>query len=221
MPLKAEAAKLRQHAEDMQSMANEAAYSAKEVELLRKEVSAAKQSALASQKAAEAAEAQNIALKEAERLANERAEALKDEAKKSNKMFADEFEKKIQTLEASLNSKTEELKESKNTIVILRHRLDEIMHKAEVATAGRDRKQTEINSKEEEICALQVRVREVEGILASYKAENEKFFSVKEKYKATITNLERQVVKLKEEKAQVSMWCNQLISEREQSQQTF
>jgi len=136
-------------------------------------------------------------------------------------LFADEFEKKIQTLEASLNSKTEELKESKNTIVILRHRLDEIMHKAEVATAGRDRKQTEINSKEEEICALQVRVREVEGILASYKAENEKFFSVKEKYKATITNLERQVVKLKEEKAQVSMWCNQLISEREQSQQTF
>lgn len=40
---------------------------------------------------------------------------------------------------------------------------------------------------------MQVKLRELEGVLREYKKENSKFFEMKERYKATIAALERQV----------------------------
>lgn len=40
---------------------------------------------------------------------------------------------------------------------------------------------------------MQVRLKEYEGALREYKKENSKFFEAKERYKATIASLEREV----------------------------
>ena len=216
VPLKTEAAALRKETEELRARdKNELALS-EEISMLRKELVAAKQAASASQKAVEAAEAQKRAALESESLAKEKAQTVKANADKSLEMIKTDYEKKIEHLESSLQLKNKEIEEKGTKSVMLRQKLDETMHKLEVATAIRDRRQGEINSREEEICALQVRLKEVEGILGQYKAENEKFFKLKEKYKATIASLERDLRKKEAEKVTLTQMCDQLLSEKEE-----
>jgi len=215
VPLKSEAAALRKEAEELRAQEKNTLALSEEMSMMRKELLAAKQAASASQKAVEAAEAQKRAALESESLAKEKAQSVKANADQSLEMMRTDYEKKIEHLESSLQSKNKELEEKGTKSAMLRQKLDETMHKLEVATAVRDRRQGEINSREEEICALQVRLKEVEGILGQYKTENEKFFKLKEKYKATIASLERELRKKEAEKATLTQMCDQLLSEKE------
>jgi chromosome segregation ATPase len=164
----------------------------------------------------EAAEAQKRAAIESESLAKEKAQAVKANSDKSLDTMRADYEKKIEHMESSLQLKNKEIEEKGTKSTMLRQKLDETMHKLEVATAVRDRRQGEINSREEEICALQVRLKEVEVILGQYKSENEKFFKLKEKYKATIASLEGELRKKEAEKVTLTQMCDQLLSEKEE-----
>jgi len=216
VPLKSEAALLRKEIKELQACEKDALSLFEEIKMTKKELIAAKQAASASQKAVEAAEAQKRAAIESESLAKEKAQSVKANADKSLEMMRTDYEKKIEYLETSLQLKNNELEEKGTKSAMLRQKLDETMHKLEVATAVRDRRQGEINSREEEVCALQVRLKEVEGILGQYKNENEKFFKLKEKYKATIASLERDLRKKEAEKATLTQMCDQLLSEKEE-----
>lgn len=206
---------MRDEVNQMHINLKEAKSKCEEIDMLRKELEASRNAAMAARKAAEAAEAVNHAAQEAQRLAEEKADAALAQNAKEIENLKYQYEVRLKNMQSSLDTKTAELAESSKRMVLLRNKLDETMHKSEVAIAGRDRKQAELNSKEDEICALQVRLKDIEAVLASYKAENEKFFSVRLKYKATIANLEHQVDVLQSDKAELTKMCDELLSEAE------
>jgi hypothetical protein len=60
-----------------------------------------------------------------------------------------------------------------------------------------------------------VRLKEYEGALREYKKENGRFFEAKERYKATIAGLEREVQAKEREKKQLLDMCNELMTRLE------
>ena len=92
-----------------------------------------------------------------------------------------------------MGAKDAEIQEWKDKHTAIARQHDEAVHRAHIAQAAKDRKAHEVALKEEELCNMSVRLREFEDVLGQYKAENEKFAGTKERYKAAVVALEKEV----------------------------
>ena len=183
--------------------------------MLRQELSAAQQAAAAAQQAAAAAKAEAAAAREAERLAEVRSAAGASAAAEAEKRWAAKFEGEARRAAAALASKDAEVATWRDRHAALARQHDDAVHRAHLAQAARERKEAEVARKEEELCAMEVRGREVEGVLGRYKEENAKFYGVKERYKAAVAALERELAAKDAEKATLSAMCSDLMSRLE------
>lgn len=185
-PLKAEAAALRQGGELLKGRLADADRKAQEAEAMRLELAAARQALGAAQEAVAAAKAEAMAAREAERLAERRAADTAAAAQDKEQWWSSKCQEEAQRAQQALTGKDTEVK-------ALRERHDDAVHRAQLSKAAKERKEMEIQRKEEEICAQEVKLQEMEAMLMRYKEENGKFFEVKQQYKATINALENEL----------------------------
>jgi len=182
---------------------------------LEQELAAAHQVAQASQQIASAAQAEAGAAKEAARLAEHRTKQAISAAATVDQQWAAKLETESQRAEQIAIEKEAEIASWREKYASIARQHDDAVHLAHVAQAAKERKCKEVVTKEEEICSLEVRLREVERVLGEYKVENDKFFSVKERYKTLLAGLEREVAVKEEEKSRLAAMCNELMCQAE------
>jgi len=78
-----------------------------------------------------------------------------------------------------------------------------------VAHAAKERASNELLRREEELCSLSVKLKEVERMLGQYKAENEGFYETKQ-------ILKRELESKEEENARLSLMCEELLQVAEE-----
>jgi len=78
-----------------------------------------------------------------------------------------------------------------------------------VAHAAKERASNELFRREEEVCSLSVKLKEVERMLGQYRAENEGFYETKQMLKKELENKE-------EENARLSLMCEELLQVAEE-----
>lgn len=182
LPLKQEATALRESLKMMQERTENLNSAQDEIQLLRNEIQTLKKSEEALKNSVEAAEARAQAAVESEQLAHGRLESerQKDERKIS------QLVEQIRVLESKRDTTQDEIDRQKEKYDSLRQHLEESMHRCEVACAGYERKKLEVTAREEEVYTLQVENKELRKRLDDYRAENEKFYHTREKYRAQI-----------------------------------
>lgn len=214
-PLKAEAAALRRGADVLRAKIAQGEATSARVTQLEQEVAAAQQAALAAQQSAEAAKAEAAAAREAERLAEQRAAAAGASIREAEGRWAAKYEAEAKRAQQALSAKEAEVSSWREKHAALARQHDDLLHRVHVAQAAKERKGAEVARKEEEICALEVRLQEVMNVLEGYKAENSKFVGVKEHYKATIVELQKQNATLAEEKTRLVVMLNETMNRLE------
>lgn len=208
MPLKAEASALRRGGELLRGKLTEVEGRASRAQELEEELGAARASVAA-------AKAEATAAREAERLAERKVTAVSTTLADAEKRWSTKFEAEMRRLEATLAAKDSEIQAWRDKHTALARQHDEAVHRAHLAQAARERKAAEVARKEEEICALEVRLNGFERVLSQYRAENEKFAATKERYKAAVAALEQEVAAKDAEKLTLTSMCNELLSRLE------
>ncbi|KAL4859646.1 hypothetical protein ACK3TF_000728 [Chlorella vulgaris] len=201
LPLKSEAAGLRQDVAALQKRAVSeelrAHKAASEVAAARDELAAAQQQAAGHQSALAEREAEMVAAREAQQRLQQQ---LAQEQRRAEKALA------------ACDAELEDLRSKHGGLT---RQYDEAVHRINLAKQARERAQREAKRKEEEVVALEVRLKQVEGALTDYKAENRKFFDMKERYKSIIAGLEKEVQAKEEDKSQLLGMCNDLMTRLE------
>lgn len=182
LPLKQEATALRESVKMMQERTENLNSAQDEIQLLRNEIETLKKSEEALRNSVEAAEARAQAAVESEQLVHGR---LESERQKDGRKIS-QLEEQIRVLESERDTNQGEIDRLKEKYDSLRQHLEESMHRCEVACAGYERKKLEVNAREEEVYTLQVENKELRKRLDDYRAENEKFYHTREKYRAQI-----------------------------------
>ncbi|GAB4818033.1 hypothetical protein N2152v2_005079 [Parachlorella kessleri] len=197
LPLKAETVPLRQEVQALSAQLGQEQARAHKAEQaahgLQEDLATAREQLRAAKGEAAAALAAAAAARQSEQQAELRCKA---EAKRSTQALA---------------AAQAELAEVQARYATLTRQYDEVVHKANLARQARERAAGELGRKEEEICALELRTKELESVLLAYKKENAKFYERKEQYKAHIADLERQVQEKENEKEQLLSMCDDLM----------
>lgn len=219
LPLKSEAVALRKGGAALRAELAERERAMKKAAELEQEIVAARKVIDAAQKAGEVAKAEAIAAREAERLAEKRAADAAALLEGTERKWAAKYEAEGKRAEKVLHAKAVEVKGLKEKLEALSRSHDDAVHRYHVEQAKKERKEKEISLREDEICDLQLKLKEMERVLGEYRAENEKFYGVKEKYKAAVAALEAELVKKERENASLANMCNELLTDLEQKQQ--
>ncbi|PSC75424.1 hypothetical protein C2E20_1600 [Micractinium conductrix] len=201
VPLKAQAAGLRQELAAMQKR------------VVAEELKAHKAGSDAAAARQDLAAAQAVARDGCAALAEANAEAAA--AREREQRLQQQLAGEQRRLEKAVASKAGELGELHAAHAALTKQYDEAVHRANLARQARERAQAEVARKEEEVVTLEVRLKEYEGALREYKKENGKFFEMKERYKATIAGLEREVQAKEKDKQELLAMCNDLMARLE------
>lgn len=192
-PLKNEAVALRRGADTLRTRLAEEGGKMKQIAQLEAQLAAAQAATAAAQQSAAASKAEAEVAKEAERLAEKRAAEAVATVKDTERKWAAKFSAEATRAEQALAAKDAEIQAWKDKHAAIARQHDEAVHRAHLAQAAKERKAAEVGRKEEEICTLEVRLREFERVLGQYRVENEKFASTKERYKAAMGALEKEV----------------------------
>ena len=190
----------------------------KRIAQLEAELSAARAATTAAQQSAAAYNAEVEAAREAERVLQKRVAEATSAVQEAEKRWAAKFAAEATRAEQALASKATELSQWKDKHAAMARQHDEAVHRAHMVQAAKERLQAEVGRKEEEICAMEVRMKEVENVLVQYRAENKKFAAVKEEYKRIIAQREDEVMALQHEKNTLASMCNELLSRLEGQQ---
>jgi len=213
-PLKTEAAALRRGADALRTRLAEEGGHVKRIAQLEAELSASKAATAAAQQGTAALKAEAEAAKESERVAEQRACGAGARLQELETKWATKFAAESSKAEQALVRKEGEVSAWKDKHTAMARQHDDAVHRAHLAQAGRERKAAEVAQKEEEICALQVRLQEYESVLRQYRAENEKFAASKETYKARIAALEKELVGKEAEKQSLAALVDELLQKK-------
>ena len=218
-PLKTEAAALRRGADALRARLMEEGGKVKRIAQLEAELSLAQAATAAAQQSAAAFKSEADAARKGEAVAEQRAAEAAKQGEEAERRWAAKFATEAARAEQALASKGAEVSAWKDKHTAMARQHDAAVHRAHLAQAAKERKSAEVGRKEEEICALEVRLHEVECVLGQYRAENEKFSATKEKYKSVIAALERELATKDAEKATLASMCNELLERLEEEEE--
>ncbi|KAK9814612.1 hypothetical protein WJX72_008703 [[Myrmecia] bisecta] len=100
---------------------------------------------------------------------------------------------------------------------LLQQKMDEAVHRVNAVKQARDRATQGMLAKEEEICDLQVKLRERDVKLAELKRETERFAESKQRCKGEAAAYEAKLQEKATENAMLLKMCDQLMTEMEKA----